>query len=282
MIDDLDDLDDLDGVGGAPGRDRVVDDLGGVVSLDRPPERIVSLVPSISETLASWGLAGRMVGVTDWCVAPPDAFDHCRRVRGTKNPDIAAIVAAQPELVVANEEENRRADVERLRDAGVPVYVTAPRSLIDVATSLARLGLVIGAEGPSSRLASEITGAIAGAGRGGRRLRTFCPVWRDPWIAVGTDTIAADLLGCAGFDVIPQDDRYPRVELGDIEALDPDVVLLPDEPYEFGPADRAVFAGWRAAVHHIDGAALTWWGPRTVQALTTFAALARSIEPSGR
>ncbi|TVR24788.1 MAG: ABC transporter substrate-binding protein [Ilumatobacter sp.] len=245
--------------------------------IDGPPARIVSLVPSLSETLVSWGLASRLVGVTDWCISPPGAFDHATRVRGTKNPDVAAIVALAPDLVVANEEENRRADVERLRAEGVAVWVTAPRSLTGVAASFERLGPVLGVDRAASRLAAEIRGAVAGASVHRRSLRTFCPVWRDPWIAVGTDTIAADLLRCAGFTVVPELARYPRVELDDVAELDPDVVLLPDEPYEFGPDDHGEFAGWRAQVRDIDGATLTWWGPRTPAALTTFAALARSL-----
>jgi ABC-type Fe3+-hydroxamate transport system substrate-binding protein len=254
-----------------------IDELGHRVVSDRVPQRIVSLVPSLSETLAAWGLGPRVVGVTEWCISPAGAFDHAARVRGTKNPDVAAIVELAPDLVVANEEENRRVDVERLRARGLEVYVTAPRSLAGVATTFERLGPVVGAADAGRRLADQIRGAIAGAALHLPTLRTFCPVWRDPWIAVGTDTIAADLLRCSGFTVLPEVERYPRVELDDIAALDPDVVLLPDEPYEFGPADHAAFDGWRAQVREIDGATLTWWGPRTAGALTGFAALARSL-----
>lgn len=258
----------------------LVDDLGHPVAVDpdAPPARIVSLVPSLSETLVSWGLHDRIVGVTEWCIAPVDAFGGAARVRGTKNPDIAAIVELEPDLVVANEEENRRVDVERLRAAGVPVWVTAPRSLIEVAGCFDRLGPVVGAAGAAAALASAIRSACgrADAARAdrGRGLRTFCPVWRDPWIAVGIDTIAADLLHHAGLDVLPRESRYPRVELAEIAALEPEVVLLPDEPYEFGSADAEVFADWPASVHLVDGMALTWWGPRTPAALDAFAAIA--------
>lgn len=258
----------------------LVDDLGHPVAgdPDAPPARIVSLVPSLSETLVSWGLHDRIVGVTEWCIAPVDAYGDAARVRGTKNPDIAAIIGLAPDVVIANEEENRRVDVERLREAGVKVWVTAPRSLAEVADCFDRLGPLVGAADEASSLAAEIRSACdraaaARVGRGGGR-RTFCPVWRDPWIAVGTDTIAADLLHHAGLDVIPREPRYPRVELADIAALGPEVVLLPDEPYEFGSVDAEVFADWSAAVHLVDGMALTWWGPRTPAALGAFAAIA--------
>jgi ABC-type Fe3+-hydroxamate transport system substrate-binding protein len=237
------------------------------------PRRLVSLVPSLTETLASWGLADRIVGVTDWCVSPE--LPGVVRVRGTKNPDIARIIELAPDLVVANEEENRKVDVERLRAAGLAVHVTSPRSLDEVVVCFEGLGELLGVEEPAAHLVAEITAALDGEAPD--PLRTFCPVWRDPWIAVGTDTIAADLLRRCGFDVVPEVPRYPRVELDDIARLDPDVVLLPDEPYEFGPVDMVDFAGWRAEVRLIDGAALTWWGPRTAQAVRRFRTLAGDL-----
>ncbi|MEX2626866.1 MAG: helical backbone metal receptor [Ilumatobacteraceae bacterium] len=237
------------------------------------PDRIVSLVPSLTETLAGWGFADRLVGVTDWCTSPP--LPDVARVRGTKNPDVAAIVALDPDLVVADQEENRRIDVERLRAAGLHVHVTAARSLAEAAGCLEALGPVVGAAEPAARLAADMRAALAVPAP--VRLRTFCPIWRDPWMAVGNETIAGDLLGYAGFDVVPARPRYPRVDLDDVRAADPDVVLLPDEPYEFGPGDLEAFAGWRAQIRFVDGAQLTWWGPRTVRALTSFRTLATDL-----
>lgn len=235
--------------------------------------RIVSLVPSITEMLASWGLADRLVGATDWCTSPD--LPGVTRVRGTKNPDVPAIVALGPDVVVANREENRRVDVERLRAAGVKVEVTDPTSLVEVVACVEHLGRVVGAAEPAFELADAIRSALAEASEVQEPpLRTFCPVWRDPWIAVGAGTIAADLLRRAGFAVVPAEPRYPRVDLDDIAAGDPDVVLLPDEPYEFGAADLQPFARWRAQVHLVDGVALTWWGPRTPVALADFRSLA--------
>ncbi len=232
------------------------------------PRRVVSLVPSLTETLASWGILP--VGVTDWCVSPelPDAV----RVRGTKNPDVPLVCELAPDLVVADQEENRRVDVERLRAAGVPVYVTAPRSLAEVADSLERLGGVVGAASPARSLAVAIRDAIAIEPR--VRRAVFCPVWRDPWIAVGTDTIAADLLHHGGFEVVTREPRYPRVTLEEVRALRPEVVLLPSEPYEFSPTDAAEFDGWDVAVHLVDGQQLTWWGPRTPVAVAALRRLA--------
>jgi ABC-type Fe3+-hydroxamate transport system substrate-binding protein len=268
----------------------VVDDLGHEQPLPAAPSRIVSLVPSLSETLWWWHLADRVVAVTDWCVAPPRAFDHAARVRGTKNPDVGRIVELAPDLVVADQEENRELDVRRLREAGVAVVVTRVRGLDDAVRTLTWLGQAVGAGSAGAATAQAIARAADQLGVVAAPLRTFCPVWRDGvpegadpdgevWWATGRATFAGDLLRRAGFAVVPDDPsgRYPRLPLAEVRSLDPDVVLLPDEPYVFGEADRAVFRGWRARTRLLDGTALTWWGPRTPHALGDLARLARQL-----
>ena len=245
------------------------------------PRRIVSLVPSLSETLWWYRLADRVVGVTDYCVAPPHGFPNARRVRGTKNPHVAAIVDLAPDLVIANEEENRELDVRRLREAGLAVYVNAPRTVVDAADSLAAIGEIVGAAEAGAGLRQDILRARqrADARRPSRALTTFCPIWKDPWMATGRDTYAADLLAMAGFATVPDDPagRYPTVTLEEMASRDVDAVLLPDEPYAFGESDRADFAGWRARVRRIDGTQLTWYGPRTPHALVELSRLAASV-----
>lgn len=259
---------------------KVVDDLGTELDVPEPPRRIVSLVPSLSETLWWFHLADRVVGVTDYCVAPPHGFPSADRVRGTKNPDVAAIVGLEPDLVLANEEENRRLDVERLREAGVAVYVTAPRTVPAAARMLADVGAAVGAAAAGRGLCQSIERALEQASaRAGEPLRAFVPIWRDPWMATGAATYAADLLRRTGFEVLPDDPdgRYPEVALDDVRALGPDVVLLPDEPYAFSEADKSAFASWDARVRLLDGTALTWYGPRTPHAIGDLTRMARSI-----
>ena len=192
-----------------------LDDLGHPVPLGAgPPRRIVSLVPNLTETLWWWHLGDHVVGATEYCVAPPHGFPNAVRVRGTKNPDTAAIIDLAPDLVVANQEENRELDVERLREAGLSVYVTAPRSVEQAAQSLADLAEALGIGGAGAGLAQEIRRAVARGRRGpcppaGLRARSReTPGW--PW---GTDTFASDLLRLAGFAVVPDQPRYPEVDL---------------------------------------------------------------------
>jgi ABC-type Fe3+-hydroxamate transport system substrate-binding protein len=258
----------------------VVDDLGTTVPVPDEPARIVSLVPNLSEVLAEWGLAERTVAVTDWCVSPEGAFTHASRIRGPKNPDVAAIVGLVPDLVVANEEENRELDVRRLREAGLPVYVTRVRTVADAAATLQGLGQALGVASAGAALAEELRDAAASTPPGRAGVVALCPIWRDPWMVVGRATFAGDLLARAGAHVWhpPGDARYPRIELEDAHAAGVDVVLLPDEPYAFGEEDRAVFDGWGCRVHLIDGAALTWWGPRTPGAIRRIAAILRGSD----
>ena len=261
------------------------DDLGAPVTPAPGAVRLVSLVPSLSELLAQWGLGDQVVGVTDWCVAPPDAFTHAVRVRGTKNPDVARIVALAPTLVVANEEENRELDVRRLREAGVAVHVTRVRTVAEAADSIERLARALGVTAAADVTVDRLRAVASSRSAPGDGVLTLCPIWRDPWMVVGHDTFSGDLLRLAGLRLWPHDPqgRYPEVELAAARAAGVELVLLPDEPYPFGEADRAVFADWPATVRLTDGAALTWWGSRSLAAHHDLSAVAAVVrEERGR
>ncbi|MGY1641897.1 helical backbone metal receptor [Geodermatophilus sp. SYSU D00703] len=233
------------------------DDLGTPVDLPRPPRRVVSLVPSLTEALAV-SVPDRLVGATDWCTHPPGLA--VARVRGTKNPDRAAIEALRPDLVVANREENRRLDVDRLRAAGIPVWVTVIESVEEALASLRRLfGEVLDVGEPGWLAAAAATWAEPAPAAG---LRVAVPVWRDPWMVVGPRTFTGDVLARLGLVNVFADaaDRYPKVAVEEIAAARPDVVVLPDEPYVFTADDGPeAFPGTRCAL--VSGRDLTWYGP---------------------
>ena len=233
------------------------------------PQRIVSLVPSLTEALFALGLGERVVGVTEWCVHPHDAVAALPKVGGTKNPDLAAIRALAPDLVIANQEENRRRDVEKLEAAGVRVWVTYPRTVAEGAAVLAELAELGAAPDARARVVAPVLAAVADAeaARPERGVPVFCPIWRDPWMTVGADTYAHDLLTlCGGLNVFAErgDRRYPRVTLDDVVAAAPEVVLLPDEPYAFGASDEAELrrlplpAAKHGRIHRIDGTWVSW------------------------
>ncbi|WP_436531884.1 helical backbone metal receptor [Actinoplanes sp. HUAS TT8] len=243
------------------------DDLGFVTRLTGPPRRIVSLVPSLSEALAVT-VPDRLVAVTDWCTHP--AGLDVPRVRGTKNPDRRAIAALRPDLVVANQEENRQLDVERLRAAGVPVWVTAIESLDDAFRSMRRLFVqVLAVEEPA-----WLRTAVASWSRPAPlpRRTVAVPIWRDPWMVIGARTFTGDLLDRLGLDNVVGGDRYPRLELDELRAFAPDLVLLPDEPYVFTAKDGPeAFPDVRTVL--VPGRQLTWYGPSLATARDELLAL---------
>jgi len=248
------------------------------VKPDTPARRIVSLVPSLSEALFALGLGERLVGVTEWCVHPADGVAPLPKVGGTKNPDLSVILALAPDLVIANQEENRRRDVEKLQAAGVPVWVTYPRTVREGAALLRELA-GLGADAARVRdVVAPVEQAVHEAERVRplRPVRVFCPIWRDPWMSVGADTYAHDLLSlCGGANVFAarEQRRYPRVGLDEVVASAPEVVLLPDEPYRFSSSDVAelgqldVPASRNGRIHVIDGTWVSWYGPRIARAI---------------
>ena len=258
------------------------DDLGTPVPVPAEVTRVVSLVPSLTESLAATA-PGLLVGATDWCTQPPDLA--VRRVRGTKNPDLDAVLDLRPDVVLTNEEENRLPDLDALRAAGLAIWVTAPRSVPEALASLDRMLTVAcrlgrpawldeavaawaGAAEPSATAPAATAPAGPGATLGAvppPHRRAVVPIWRRPWMALGRDTFAGDVLARLGVANVLADatERYPRVDLA---ALPPhDLVVLPDEPYAFSPSDGPeAFPG--VAVACVSGRHLTWYGPSLVSA----------------
>jgi ABC-type Fe3+-hydroxamate transport system substrate-binding protein len=240
------------------------DDLGADVRLAAPATRVVSLVPSLTEALAAT-VPDRLVGATEWCTHPADL--DVPRVRGTKNPDLAAIRGLAPDLVVANMEENRELDVRRLRDAGVAVWVTRIETVEESLGSMSRLlteALDL-ADPPWLVDARSLWAAPLSP-----RLRVAVPIWRDPWMVVGAPTYTDDLLGRAGLANVlargpaGREGRYPTVTTEEIDEAGADLVLLPDEPYVFTADDGP--EALRTPTRLLSGRLLTWYGPAMVEA----------------
>lgn len=239
---------------------RVTDDLGTPLELDGV-RRVVSLVPSLTEAIAYDG-RDLLVGATDWCTHPADL--DVTRIGGTKNPDVQAIAALHPDVVIANDEENKPEHIAELRQRGIPVYVTSPTTVDEAFDSLSRMlpaiGLPVSAwiEPARAQLAEPIP-ALDG-------MRMACFIWRRPWMVLGRDTFAGDLLLRLGLRNVYADapERYPRAN-PDLGGREGDLIVLPDEPYAFSAADGPeAFGGRRCAL--VSGRHLTWYGPSMVEA----------------
>ncbi|HJU28730.1 MAG TPA: helical backbone metal receptor, partial [Candidatus Binataceae bacterium] len=272
-------------------RAQFVDDPGFKLELQRPPRRIVSLVPSWTETLFAFGLGGAMAGVTRYCVAPAEAASIAR-IGGTKNPDIDAIAAIAPELVIANAEENRREDIERLRALGIPVFTTFPRKISAAVETILKLGEALGCGAEADAMAREIVREVSeietSVGVWAKlRFRVFCPIWKNPWMSFNADTYAHDVLRMLGFNNIyaSAGERYPRVALEEAIELRPDFILLPDEPYEFGAKDVEALKPLlppplSRRVVLINGRDLHWYGAHMASGLASLAALLARVRAS--
>jgi ABC-type Fe3+-hydroxamate transport system substrate-binding protein len=214
--------------------------------------RVVSLVPSVTETLLAWGVAP--VGVTRFCEHP-----ELPAVGGTKDPDLDAVLRLGPDLVVVNDEENRRQDADALVAAGVDVHVVRIDAVSAVAPELAALAERLGVEAPPAADLPEPVPPWRSA---------FVPIWRRPWMSLAGTTYGSSVLAWLGVANVFDDaaTRYPEVTLEEASLRRPDLVLAPSEPYPFGPRHVAELSQV-APVRLVDGQDLFWWGVRTPAAL---------------
>jgi ABC-type Fe3+-hydroxamate transport system substrate-binding protein len=276
-----------------------------------PPRRVVSLVPSVTESLFDLSLGDRLIAITDYCIHPAAGVAGLPRIGGTKNPDVERIIAFNPDLVIANREENRKEDILALQAAKIPVWVTFPKTVSDAINLLWNIMHVFDEPVmvPRVRLIEQTMDWVQGISKAHEEIvcRVFAPIWLDPLMTFNADTYIHDLLRvCGGTNVFAgrdrvyplkadlgqaepyatddprvegRDTRYPRVTMDEVVQAQPDVILLPSEPFEFTEAHMSLFAKLDipAARNHriylVDGSLLTWHGTRLAYALNTFPAL---------
>lgn len=234
--------------------------------------RIVSLCPSLTELVVDLGRGDDLVGRTKFCVHPADLADRVPSVGGTKNPAILRIVALKPDLVLLNEEENRREDAEALRAAGVPLHVSFPRDAEDTADMVRDIARALDRPEAGERIASEIERRVERVRRdamGRPPVRWAYLIWRDPYMTVNADTFVHAMLALPGGVNVFADEptRYPSIDAARLAAAEPDVVLLSSEPFPFAEkhadelAERSGLP--RARIRLVDGELLSWHGSRT-------------------
>jgi ABC-type Fe3+-hydroxamate transport system substrate-binding protein len=280
------------------------DDRKRVLEFKTPPRRVVSLVPSDTLTLADLGCGSALVGRTDYCELPADLVRGVPSVGGTKNPSVEKILALSPDLIVANQEENTKRDLEKLAQAGVRVFVSFPRRVADGLAHMARLARIFQVDRDEAvrSLCRAGYDAVRDAEAARERCRpvpTFCPIWMSPLMTIHGDTFISDMLALAGAtnvfadrerryplsadvgaavpwtleQVGARDTRYPRVTMEEVNQRSPELVLLPDEPHPFSEADADVFreqptpAAKNGAIVRTGGKDLCWYGSRSVSGL---------------
>jgi ABC-type Fe3+-hydroxamate transport system substrate-binding protein len=277
------------------------------IQFDKPPQRVVSLVPSLTESLFELGFGPSVVGITDYCLYPQQELRGLPRLGGPKTPRLEEIIALNPDLVLANKEENPRQIVEALEDAGVAVWVTFPKT---VRTALDVLWVITGIfQSRSAAIRLETLELTLDWARDAAKERTpqryFCPIWSGItpegqiwWMTFNLETYCHDLLKVVGGENVfatrqrryplsadinhgpaeaagERDVRYPRVTPEEVLMAQPEIILLPSEPYEFSEVDRDQVVSLlidtpavrRGNVHFVDGSLITWHGTRMARAL---------------
>ena len=253
--------------------------------------RVISLCPSLTELVFDLGRGDTLVGRTKFCVHPADRVAAVEAVGGTKNPRLDRVVALHPDLVLLNEEENRREDAAALAAAGVSLHVSFPRDASETAAMVRSIGDALGATPAAARIAGEIeartarvrAGAAARAARGEPPVRWAYLIWRRPWMAAGGDTFVSSLLDQAGgVNVLgTADARYPEVTADALRTADPEVIFLSSEPFPFAErhVDELVAETGlpRERFRFADGELLSWHGSRTVAGVDYADALLEAV-----
>ncbi|MBI3637951.1 MAG: ABC transporter substrate-binding protein [Candidatus Rokubacteria bacterium] len=228
--------------------------------------------------LCRLGRADAVVGITVYCREPAGLLAGKTRIGGEKDPDLGRILALAPELVVANVEENQAGHIAALRAAGIPVWVSFPRTVDESVALIRDAGTLTGAEPAAAAMIAEIDALrseVRASLASRAPVRVFYPIWREPWMTIGRDTYIHDVLAtCGGANVYADAERYPTVTLDAVAARRPDVIVLPDEPFRFRRAHLADFTPFadvpavaHRRIHLVDGKPFSWHGPRLADAL---------------
>jgi ABC-type Fe3+-hydroxamate transport system substrate-binding protein len=259
--------------------DRLFNDmLGNSITIHGIPKRIISLVPSQTELLYDLGLDEEVVGITKFCVHPEAWFRSKTRVGGTKTVHMDRIQALQPDLVIANKEENTTDQIEAI-SALYPTWVSNIQNMDDALRMIGEVGTLVGREQQAQSLVHEIKkGFSALKSRKTRRVAYF--IWRDPWMCAGGDTFINNVIEMAGWEnVLKHQDRYPEIQLDSIVPKNVDLVLLSSEPYPFKEKHimeiKAVLPD--ADVLLVDGEMFSWYGSRLKYAAAYISELIRRL-----
>ena len=257
----------------------VQDMLNRTVSVTDAPKRIISLVPSQTELLADLGLDEEVVGITKFCVHPKHWFRTKTRIGGTKTVHIDRVEALQPDLIIANKEENVREQIEALEHIA-PVWVSDVNNLDDALYMIRKVALICGKSSTGNEMAKRIETSFASLVQLGKSYKTAYAIWKDPWMWAGGDTFIHDILQRCGLEnVFSKIDRYPEADPAQLKKLNPEVVLLSSEPYPFKEKHvqeiRSVLPN--AKIHLVDGEYFSWYGSRLLHASEYLSALLKSL-----
>jgi ABC-type Fe3+-hydroxamate transport system substrate-binding protein len=246
----------------------ISDQLNNTVQITFPAKRIVSLVPSQTELLYSLGLEEEVVGITKFCIHPRKWFRTKQRIGGTKTIKTDVVKALQPDLIIANKEENVKEQVEALKSIA-PVWVSDIETLEDALEMIRSVGTLVNKTDEASKIVSDITIGFHQMARRKTRPRTAYLIWKDPYMTVGGDTFINDMMNRCGFDnLYAKDRRYPQITIQDLSQLSCELLLLSSEPYPFKEKHIEELQRQlpKTKIALTDGEMFSWYGSRLLLA----------------
>lgn len=249
---------------------RIISDMmGRDVAFNYPPKRIVSVVPSQTELLADLGLNDEVVGITKFCIHPESWFRSKERIGGTKKLDIEKIKALQPDLIIANKEENEQEQIEELAKH-FPVWISDIHNLPQALQMIQVVGQLTGTDAKANELVDEIVNGFTKLHTATTAKRVAYFIWYNPWMSVGHDTFISNVIHTIGWkNVLADKSRYPEITLEELKAYNPELVLLSSEPFPFKEKHIAEVKAALpdAEVKLVDGEMFSWYGSRLKEAV---------------
>jgi ABC-type Fe3+-hydroxamate transport system substrate-binding protein len=252
-----------------------IDQIGKNVSITATPQRIISLVPSQTELLSDLGLTNEVIGITKFCIHPTEWFTNKKKVGGTKLLNLETIHELQPDLIIANKEENVKGQVEEL-EKYYPVWVSDVNNLADAYEMIEQVGLITDKQQTAGEIINSIKNNFAQLQTSNHKPQTIYLIWQKPYMTIGGDTFIHSMLQAAGFDNIYKDKtRYPEITITELQTLKPELLFLSSEPYPFQQKhiDELQTCLPDTKILLVDGEMFSWYGSRLLQAPAYFAKL---------
>lgn len=259
----------------------VKDQMGFVIQVPEKPERIVSLVPSITEYLHDIGLEDRIVGITKFCVHPPH-YRQCKiRVGGTKNFRPEVIMTLKPDLIVANKEENEKERLLGLKNAGMPVWISDINDFDSAVDMMLNLGDVCGVPEASQSIVKDVKKARKWLKTTGEKVPAAYLIWRRPYMSVNGKTFIHHMMQLCGMENVfaGHQERYPQISEEELLRVNPRLVILSSEPYPFSEKHFEELEKIlpEAYLFLADGEMFSWYGSRMIEAFDYLEMVRRQV-----
>lgn len=256
------------------------DQLGRIIDIKQSPQRIISVVPSQTELLYHLDLEEEVVGITKFCIHPSHWFRNKQRIGGTKKLDLEKIKALQPDLIIANKEENLQQEIETLANS-FPIWISDINTLEEAISMIDAIGIFTNRYTQAQTLTQDIREAFDKLPQVSKPLKAAYLIWKDPYMTVGGDTFIHHMLSCAGFqNIFKNKSRYPEISIKEIQDRDCQVVLLSSEPYPFRQKHidelQAVLHGVQIIL--VDGELFSWYGSRLLHSPAYFMQLQEQLK----